>query len=79
MLKEVDKIVFNEYGNPHIPTKLERAQIDYMNTLKPYLDELSIVEVRAVASYLGISTEIAFYIVCRQLDIHKAEAKTKLA
>jgi len=64
--------MFNNYGNiPKFPQELYDAQQKYFNTIKPYLDKLSIVEVRAFQFYTDMSPLYSVYILTRQVDARK--------
>jgi hypothetical protein len=64
--------MFNRYGNiPTIPQEIRDAQYKYFETIKPYLDKMSIVEVRAFQYYTDISLEYSTYILTRQMIARK--------
>lgn len=72
------KIVFNEYGNPNIPDKIYNLQNRYWSEIEPYLDELSIVEVRALGFYVAdMTVKMCEYILRRQMQMRKEERQKK--
>lgn len=66
-------VVFNKYGNATVPDEVWEAQRKYFDVLKKYLDDMSILEVRAFIEYVDIKADMAAYIIRRQLKIRKEE------
>lgn len=65
--------MFDKYGNATVPEEIYRAQGEYWRVVKPFLDQLSIVEVRALIYYLDILPDVLCYIIKRQIDMRKEE------
>lgn len=68
-----DKIVFNEYGNPKVPEILENARQAYVKAWEPYLDQVSILEVRALFMYIDVTSDLCGYILKRQVEQRRAK------
>jgi hypothetical protein len=69
----MEKIVFNEYGNPKIPQEIFDAQNTYMGIIRPYLDNISLIEARAMLYFLNMDLHISEYILRRQVEVRKKE------
>ena len=63
---ENKEIHFNEYGSLTLPNEIFEARIKYWKVIEPYLDKMSVVEVRAFEMYVNMGMELAGYILRRQ-------------
>jgi hypothetical protein len=72
-----EKIIkINEYGViTNFPQEICAAQYKYFDVIKPYLDSLSIVEVRTMEHYCTMDFCFAEYILRRNFEKAKASEK----
>lgn len=65
-------MMFNEYGNFLGERQdISQAQMAYMTVLRPYLEKMTIVEVKAFFRDVSMDSEFAEYILGRQVRLRK--------
>ena len=68
--------MFNEYGNIiKLPEDLQKAKCDYFKVVEKHLDKMPILEVRAFLWYINLDTDVAEYILKRQLFAGRKAAR----
>jgi hypothetical protein len=63
------KLQFNEYGNLIRNEEFEKAEEEYWEKVKPMLEDMTVLELRAVKSFLDMSYYVSDIILRKQVEM----------